>query len=104
MVCETFHGPRPPGAQAAHGDGDPSNNAADNLSWKTPKGNAADRVRHGTNGHKLDAETVLAVRAVDRRIPSPRVADEAGVTPGMVRHIRRGHSWSGLPSSAPGLS
>jgi HNH endonuclease len=49
LVCETYHGPKPsPAHQAAHLNGNPSDNRPSNLAWKTPKENAADRVRHGT--------------------------------------------------------
>lgn len=49
IVCETFRGPPPsPRHQAAHDDGDKTHNHIGNLFWKTPKENAADKVRHGT--------------------------------------------------------
>jgi hypothetical protein len=48
LVLEAFVGPRPAGHEAAHGDGDKTNNALANLRWATPKENAADRYRHGT--------------------------------------------------------
>lgn len=70
VVCETFHGPRPPGMQAAHEDGVPTNCAADNLSWKTPTENEADKLRHGTRPQgervycaKLTEQDVIAIRA-----------------------------------------
>lgn len=48
-VCLAFHG-EPPSEeyQAAHLDGRTENNRPENLSWKTPTENAADKVRHGT--------------------------------------------------------
>lgn len=49
LVAMTFIGPPPTAIHlAAHGDGIRSHNWPGNLSWKTPKENAADRVRHGT--------------------------------------------------------
>lgn len=33
LVCETFHGPRPPGHHVDHIDFDRTNNAAENLRW-----------------------------------------------------------------------
>jgi hypothetical protein len=48
LVCETYHGPRPAGMQAAHKDGNRANNSASNLQWKTQLDNDADRDTHGT--------------------------------------------------------
>lgn len=49
LVCEAFHGPKPPNKDlAAHGDGHRSNNVPSNLRWATYKENSADMVAHGT--------------------------------------------------------
>lgn len=49
LVCMTFHGPKPSRSHhAAHEDGNPENNHKDNISWKTPAENEADKIRHGT--------------------------------------------------------
>lgn len=48
LVMFAFIGPRPDGMECCHWDGDPTNNRVDNLRWDTPKGNAADKIRHGT--------------------------------------------------------
>jgi len=76
-VCEAFHGKRPPLKEAAHfPDRNRHNNRADNLSWKTPKENQADRKIHGTdsagekNGRsKLTESVVREIRNLykDRR-------------------------------------
>lgn len=51
LVIEAFIGEAPgPEYQVAHWDGDKSNNRVDNLRWATSKENAADKVRHGTDG------------------------------------------------------
>lgn len=47
VVLEAFVGPRPPGMEACHNDGDKSNNALSNLRWDTKKANEFDAVRHG---------------------------------------------------------
>lgn len=49
LVLLAFVGPRPAGAQARHIDGNPANNALENLAWGTPQGNQLDRRRHGTD-------------------------------------------------------
>jgi hypothetical protein len=61
LVLQAFVGPRPDGHEAAHGDGNRTNNRLVNLRWATPKENAADRYRHGTvmfgSRHPLGART-----------------------------------------------
>lgn len=48
LVAEAFLSPQPsPLHEIAHFDGNPANNADDNLRWATKKQNYADRVRHG---------------------------------------------------------
>jgi hypothetical protein len=49
LVCIAFRGPPPfEDAQAAHTDGDRSNNRAGNLRWATRLHNTQDKRRHGT--------------------------------------------------------
>ncbi len=49
VVCETFHGERPQGSQAAHRNGIKTDNRADNLRWATQAENEADKILHGTS-------------------------------------------------------
>lgn len=68
IVCETFHGPKPSKAhQVAHTDGNPLNNASDNLRWVTAAENCADRERHGRTA-----------RGAACRQKSPAVGDRNG--------------------------
>jgi hypothetical protein len=69
LVCEAFRGRRPsPDHEAAHDDGIRLNNVESNLRWATPKENAADRKRHGTQkrcrapGVKLTSDDVVLIR------------------------------------------
>lgn len=99
LVCVAFHGPPPfKGAQVAHRDGTRTNNREGNLSWKTAKGNAADRQLHGrtVRGEKhhlthLDADAVRAIRQ------SPLSCRDCGVQFGVskatVSRIRRKIWW-----------
>lgn len=48
IVLEAFVGPRQPGLEARHRDGDPTNNRLDNLCWGTSADNENDKRRHGT--------------------------------------------------------
>jgi hypothetical protein len=63
VVLETFVGPRPPGQQCRHLDGDKTNNKLSNLKWGSPKENTDDKHRHGTQERGLTDEEVLDLRA-----------------------------------------
>lgn len=70
LVCEAFHGPKPPEHEVLHGDGNKLNNCAQNLRWGTKSENAQDRFRHGTaifgrlvNTNKLSEDDVIEIRA-----------------------------------------
>lgn len=67
LVLETFVGPRPPGAETRHLNGNPSDNRVSNLAWGTAWENSNDKIAHGTKhwpkrrtecpqGHPYDAE------------------------------------------------
>lgn len=101
-ICETFHGPRPAGMHAAHEDGNSLNDRADNLSWKTPKENAADKILHGTQQigernpyAKLTEEKVREFR---RRHAAGEaqtdIARDFGITPVALSMVHRGLTWS----------
>lgn len=49
LVLEAFRGPRPPGFQGCHNDGDQLNDHLSNLRWDTSSENIRDQVRHGTH-------------------------------------------------------
>jgi NUMOD4 motif-containing protein/HNH endonuclease len=48
LVLRAFRGEPLPGHQGAHDNGDPRDNRAKNLLWKTRRANEADKLRHGT--------------------------------------------------------
>jgi hypothetical protein len=69
MILTAFRGPCPDGMECRHLDGNPLNNAIDNLAWGTPKENIADQYRHGTacvgerrNSAKFTPEIVREIR------------------------------------------
>lgn len=47
LVALAFLGPRPPGYQVRHLDGNPLNNHVENLAYGTRSENQRDKVRHG---------------------------------------------------------
>lgn len=105
MVAETWHGPRPLGMQAAHGNGNPSDNRAVNLRWATPTENAADKILHGTSNrgerhgnHQLRAVNVRAILRLSQTTPLTQAELGAmfDVDPGTVRDILAGLTWSHL--------
>lgn len=49
LVMAAFVGPCPEGMQVCHNDGNVSNPALSNLRYDTPVGNAADKIKHGTD-------------------------------------------------------
>jgi hypothetical protein len=106
-VCWAFHG-KPPSEkhEAAHLDGRADHNRPENLTWKTPTENAADKVRHGT--------APIGVRNARARLNEASVADIIGryaagekskilaveqqVTVGNIRAVIRGDSWAHVAS------
>ena len=104
IVCETFHGPRPPGHEAAHLNGDVSDCSAVNLAWKTCPDNNMDKITHGTMPHgerhpctHLAADDVRALRAAAANGTTERaLADRYGLSPSGVHHIITGRSWKYL--------
>lgn len=105
LVCETYHGPRPPGAHVAHADGDPANNQAANLRWATPRDNEADKRGHGTDpiGERnpqavLTEAQVLEIR--QRRLAGESgvaLAREYGVTDTAICAVHTRRTWRHLP-------
>lgn len=99
VVAEAFLGPRPPGHHVCHYDGDTQNSAAANLRYDTPKGNAADRHRHGTAplGEKsacavLTTDDVLAIRQAIG-VPQEVLAQRYGCTFSNISAIQLRKSW-----------
>jgi hypothetical protein len=93
VVCETFHGPCPPGKEAAHLNGVPADCAASNLRWKTKPDNHRDRLGHGTHGRKLTAEQVQEIRLALGSVERAALAELYGVAPLTVKHIWTGKTW-----------
>jgi len=101
LVARAFIGPRPDGAQIAHGDGRRTNNALGNLRYASVKENIADKLAHGTanrgessSGAKLTAETVRLIRAAPGM--HKHVAALFGVPRSTVSMIKARLSWAHL--------
>lgn len=100
-MCRLAHGEPPAGRyEAAHACGRPDCVNPKHLRWDTPKGNQADRMRHGThnlgerNGNtKLTAADVAAIRAAPPDIAA--LVARYGVSKGCISKIRSGSRWRG---------
>ena len=71
LVATAFIGPRPPGMECCHDDGNPANNHPENLRWDTRQSNMDDRGRHGQirKGEQMSISKLTAsdVREARRR-------------------------------------
>lgn len=102
-VLSAFCGPAPfPGADAAHNDGDSTNDRLTNLRWATKVENQADIDRHGTRcrgeavyGAKLTARRVRTIRArISSGLRNPPIAKEFGVSISTIHLIRHRKIWT----------
>lgn len=99
VVAEAFIGPRPPGYEVLHKDGDQTNNCSDNLRYGTRLENEADKEVHGTRqrgekhkSSKLTEADVLQIRArVGERLED--LAAEFGCTFSNISAIQLRKSW-----------
>jgi HNH endonuclease len=101
LVLEAFRSPRPPGLQCRHLDGDRANNRLENLAWGTPKENAADKRRHGTElkgnrkpNARLHETDVAEVHTLNcEGVSRSEIARAFGVSRQMISHILAGKKW-----------
>jgi len=101
FVLLAFVGPCPENCEACHEDGDPRNDAANNLRWDSHQSNIEDKQRHGTQQRGIQIHTAKLTEAEVIEIRSLReggvllrqLADRFGVTETMVSRICRRRSW-----------
>lgn len=108
LVLEAFVGPCPEGCECAHANGGRADNRLENLSWKTPVDNNADKVAHGTllRGDrcpwaKLDAAAVAAI--LHRRAAGEscgQIAKTLNVRKQAVSDVCTGRRWGHLTGIA----
>lgn len=102
-VCLAFHGePLSEKHQAAHLDGRTENNRPENLAWKTPTENAADKVRHGTapigvnnaQARLNEASVADIIRRYADGEKAVCLADKYQISAATVLAIVRGDIWT----------
>ena len=101
LIAIAFYGPRPSGMEACHGDGDHQNNAAKNLRWDTPTGNAADKIAHGTENigsqnprAKLNESDVRRIKIRLSAGEHPKeIAPDFFVALTTIKAIKNGDNW-----------
>lgn len=106
LVCATFHGPAPsPRHHAAHLNGDSLDNRPQNLTWKAPAENEADKVLHGTSNRgerqglsKLTTDRVREIRQLYRAggIKQKELAERYGVAQPQISAIVNRKQWAWL--------
>lgn len=108
LVLETFVGPCPEKMQCCHNDGNPQNNHLSNLRWDSPKENAADRGKHGTQPKgsksskaKLKEEHIPEIRFLlkyfNKRGNMTIIAQRFGVDVATIRDVRDRITWQQIP-------
>lgn len=102
LVLLAFVGPRPPGADGLHGDGDRKNNTPGNLRWGTRQENERDKDSHGRRARGAAAAGAKLTDAAARELISRRdlttrkAAQLFGVSCALVSMIRTGARWGHL--------
>lgn len=102
VMCELAHGDPPtPTHHAAHSCGKGHLGCVNprHLSWKTPRENVLDAVRHGRYGWgpgwkgKLSHEKASEIRALSERMTNSELGALYGVHAETIAKIRRGETW-----------
>ena len=105
LVCLAFRGEAPsPEHEAAHLNGNPMDNRAANLAWKTKSGNEADKVGHETGNRgsrhgmsKLTEDHVRELRALAASgEPQKDLAIRYNVSQTTISNILNGRTWGWL--------
>jgi hypothetical protein len=109
LVLEAFVGPRPPGTEACHNNGDPSDNRLENLRWDTRRANRHDMRRHGTHlaGERVGSskltwaqvEAIRQLRALGAKQRLLAAACRVGIA--TISQVVNRKSWHYRPQEAP---
>jgi hypothetical protein len=102
FVLEAFVGPRPPGMQGCHNNGNSLDNRLANLRWGTHADNVADRMRHGTTPRgemsgnaKLTNAQAAEIRSLHKQgFSSRKIAAMYGIHQVSAAAIARGERYA----------
>lgn len=99
LVMKTFVGEAAAGFEVLHCDGNPQNNALDNLRYGTRTDNILDVYRQGGRWRKLSIKDVLEIRAaLDTGVRGVDIANKYRISQAAVSAIKRGRTFSWLNS------
>lgn len=101
LVLMVFVGPCPIHHEAAHLDGDSTNDRLDNLKWATKKENSFHKTLHGTStggerawNRKLSDDKVRQIHEwASQGLSTPKIAKRLGVHSATVGHVLSGRTW-----------
>lgn len=95
LVAQAFIGARPAGFDIAHNDGDPTNNAVENLRYATRADNNKDKVFHGKT--RLTPAQVDRIRKEAATLPhggKKKLAESFGISPTGISDVLAGRSYA----------
>ena len=92
LVLEVYEGPRRPGQECRHKNGDPKDNRLGNLEWDSRSNNSRDKKWHaGQRGYKLNPTQVKEVKAlIASGVPQRAIAAKFGLSRGSIHWIKSG--------------
>lgn len=98
LVLLAFVGPRPPGLECCHNNGDPSDNRLSNLRWDTISSNRKDTMRHGRykyyRSKRITVDDVARIRQLIHGGASVKqLSITYGVGRGTILNIRCGRTY-----------
>ena len=106
LIIRAFQGQNPGHMVCRHLDGNPSNNAVENLAWGTYKDNEDDKRRHGrtvigerVHGSKLNKKIVISMRQMySEGLTLEEIANKYGVQRSSAHRAISGRTWKHVPS------
>lgn len=100
LVLEAFAGPRPPGSQCRHLNGNCKDCRLENLKWGTPFQNALDKRLHGTircgekhQNARLTEKDVIEIRHLAKTNRHADIANIYRVSKSCISAIVRKRTW-----------